>query len=66
MTGNLPQPRVLLPHAYSMRIANTIPYLPTRTRFSPVHASLPRITSGEINFAEFLIAVKMMNFDGIS
>jgi hypothetical protein len=51
-----------------MRIANTIPYayLPTRTRFSPVHASLPRITSGEINFAEFLIAVKMMNFDGIS
>ena len=37
--GNLPQPRVLLPHAYSTRIANTIPYLPTRVRVS--HAELP-------------------------
>ena len=28
--GNFPQPRMLLPHAYAARIANTIPYLPTR------------------------------------
>jgi len=34
MDGNLPQPRALLPHAYSTRIANTIPYLPTRARVS--------------------------------
>ena len=33
--GNLPQPRVLLPHdAYSMRIANIILYLSTRIRVS--------------------------------
>jgi len=37
MDGNLPQPRVLLPHAYSTRIANTIPYLPTRERVSAVN-----------------------------
>ena len=37
----------MLPHAFSTRIANTIPYLPTRVRvLSRVHASLPRITRG--------------------
>jgi len=47
--GNLPQPRVLLlPHAYSTRIANTIPYLPTRVRVSHACTRLCRELPGRL------------------
>ena len=41
--GNLPQPRVLLlPHAYSTRIANTNSYLPPHVRVSHAYTRLCR------------------------
>jgi tRNA pseudouridine38-40 synthase len=45
-TGNLPQPRLLLPHAYSTRIANTILYLSTRIRVSHACTRLCRELPG--------------------
>jgi hypothetical protein len=47
-TGNyLPQPRVLLPHAYARRIADTIPYLLTRVCASHACTRLYRELPGE-------------------
>ena len=57
--GNLPQPHVLLPHAYSTRIANTNSYLPTRVRVSHTCTRLTPIPTRPAHYsAGVLKAVK--------